>query len=218
MNVAAKRFVSVRYRLLGRADVDAAWTKAVEALEYGAGYHTVTRKDGITPEYDHQISIVQHLITLPAFQHPVETIAAACLHDVREDHGLSHEEIAGRFGGLVAEAVELLTKKFRGEHKDAAGYFEAISNNPIASLVKGADRVHNLKTMRSPGTEGLPVFPAEKQLGYAREARERFLPMLKSARRRFPQQETSYESLKGSISTMCDLIEALHPQKAACIA
>jgi (p)ppGpp synthase/HD superfamily hydrolase len=93
-----KRQISLRYWPQGRQ-----WFQALEALEFGKSHHTGVRKDGFTPEFDHQISIAHFVRTLaPSLEFPEETISTVFLHDVREDYGVSDEEIRDQFGSQVA--------------------------------------------------------------------------------------------------------------------
>lgn len=192
MNQFEKLCVTLRYFLLGRE-----YYMAADALEYAAKYHDGFRKDGVTPEFQHQIEIAHFMRTLlPSLMFPEDTIAAALLHDVPEDYGVSHAEIANRFGAKVGRAVFLMDK-----HSNAN--FAAIGEDPIASIAKGGDRVHNLQSMQG-------VFTREKQLKYIAEARNDFLPMLKTARRLFPKQELAYENIKHMMNSQLELLDALN--------
>ncbi len=185
--------ISLRYFLLGKE-----YYKAADALEFARAYHVGYRKDGFTPEFQHQIEITHYLRTLlPSLIYPEETLATALLHDVTEDYGVLSSTIADRYGSDVAIAVNLLDKN----GKDTERYFKGIADNPIASVVKGADRMHNIQTM-------IGVFSTEKQLKYATEVRDHFLPMLKIARRQFVRQESAYENIKHVLNSQLELLIA----------
>lgn len=202
MSKFMKREVSLRYWLQG-----AGYFRALEAMEFAKGFHTGVRKDGVTPEFDHQLSIGQYVRTLfPGLTHPEDTIATVFLHDIREDYGVGADVIESRFGTMVSAAVEAMTKEFRGVKKDIAWTFRDISENDIASIAKGADRIHNFSSM-------VGVFSIPKQKEYIKEGKDWFLPMLKSARRRFPQQEPAYENIKMVLLSQMNLIEAIHEGK-----
>lgn len=193
--------ISLRYFLLGREYYDAA-----RALEFAKQYHTGVRKDGVTPEIQHQIEIVHFLRTLlPSFIHPQEVLIAGFLHDTCEDYPeVTSDIIEKNFGRRVAHSVGLLDKN----GKEPSYYFEQIGNDEIASIVKGADRIHNLQSM-------IGVFTSEKQIRYVLEVNQHFLPMLKRARRKFPQQEAAYENIKHLLNSQLELISALHSQTIA---
>ena len=168
------------------------WTRALDALDFAAHHHTGTRKNGIDPELSHPVGVALHVRTLPGLAYPEDTVAAALLHDVREDHGVTDETIRTAFGPLVADAVERMTKKFRGCRKDPQEYFGRIEECEIASVGKGADRFLNLGDMDG-------AFTPAKQAGYADEGEARFLPMLTAAEARFPLQASAYRDLRRAI-------------------
>ncbi len=199
MQEFSKREISLRYWLQG-----AGYFDALQALEMAHEYHAGVRKDGVTPELDHQICIAHYLRTLhTGLQYPEATLVVALLHDVREDYGVSHAQIEQQFGSQVAHAVNALTKKFKGHTRDAHDLFQHMAQDPIASVVKGADRIHNLNSM-------MGVFSSTKQQAYVQEAEEFFFPMLKQARRLHPKQEPVYENLKLVLRSQVHLIKAMH--------
>lgn len=198
MNEFQKRQISLRYWLLGKG-----YLSALSAMEFGQKYHVGFRKDGVTPEFDHQISIAHFVRTLPELRHQEETLSTVFLHDVREDYHVSDHEIRIDYNDLVANAVEYMTKTFRGVVKNENLVFEQIAADPIASIAKGADRVHNFGSM-------VGVFSIAKQKQYLDEGEEFFLPMLKKARRNFPDQEAAYEIIKHMLLSQIELIRAIH--------
>lgn len=180
----------MRYWLIGVAKKDPQFLPALNALEYAKNIHIGLRKDGKTPEFQHQIEIVHYLRTLvDGLIHPGATLAAAFLHDIPEDYDISFEEIEDKFGKQVCDAVQLLTKKYRGEKKVMEQYFEEMARCPIASIIKGADRINNHQTMH-------PVFTQEKQKSYILETQTFIIPMLKKSRHIHVQQEHIYENIK----------------------
>lgn len=189
-----KTATALRYWLLGRK-----YHMALKAMEFGAIYHTGVRKDGVTPEYAHQITQVNYLRTLePWFIYPEEVLAIAFLHDVVEDYDVSLSEIENRFGSIVSTSVELLTKP----HDWTEEYFSAMVSDPNAGINKGADRLHNLQSMPD-------VFTIEKQDKYMEETENMILPMLKNSRRRWPEQEPVYINLKTVLVVQMELIRAV---------
>jgi (p)ppGpp synthase/HD superfamily hydrolase len=200
----AKKLSVLRQLLIG-----AKYFRALRALEFAQTYHTGIRKDGVTPEFDHQLSIALYVMTLPDLIHREATIAAVLLHDISEDYSVSRLEIINLFPGsaefaiLVADGVDKVTKKYRGRIKDEDMLFDAMAEDPIASIVKPADRSHNLQTM-------VGVFTVEKQIAYIDFAETRVLPMMKIARRRFPEQTNAYENTKHVIKGQIELIRAMH--------
>lgn len=165
---------------------------AADALELVRSTEEGTRKDGVTPKLHHQLSVARLVYTyLPHLIHPEEALAAAFLHDLFEDHGATwtREKLEARFGPRIADAVWTLSKKSNGLTKTPELYYGSLATCPIGSIVKLADRAHNLQTMHG-------VFTPEKQKDYVGELDHWYFPMIRAARRRFPQQYGAYEGLK----------------------
>lgn len=204
MNKYEKIKISLRYWLLGMAQSNLEYLKCVEALEFASKFHTGMRKDGVTPEFEHQLVITHYIRSLiNNLMYPVETICTSLLHDVPEDYDVSFEEITDKFGNRVSNSVEKLTKFHRGHKKTNEVYFDGISKDPIASICKGGDRIHNLQSM-------VGVFNIQKQKDYILEAEDWILPALKEARRLFPQQELAYENVKLMMKSQIELIKFTH--------
>lgn len=176
--------------------------KAIEAMEFAKEYHKGKRKNGITPEFQHQIEIALYVQTLKELRHEEDVFCAVFLHDVREDYNVSHEEIVERFGTRVADAVEKLSKVIDGVKKPAKQYFEAIATCPIASVVKLADRVNNVSTMTG-------VFTIAKQKDYLEETENWFIPLAKTCRKKFPDQSLSYYNATTSLKMISITLHAV---------
>lgn len=71
----------------------------------------------------------------------------AYLHDVVEDAGVSLDEIREEFGGEIADAVDVLTRKDGVSYMD---YIKGIKKNGLAKKVKMADLTHNMNLSRIP--------------------------------------------------------------------
>jgi (p)ppGpp synthase/HD superfamily hydrolase len=196
---------AMRHWLGGRAsasrfekDIPTPWSVAQEAFEFALSTHVGRRKNG-DPEMIHQLRIGHCLRTLEwgLLDAPL-AIACAMLHDIREDYGISRADIRLRFGALVDEKVELLTKESDGVKKSDLLYYAGLSGDAIAAIVKAADRFHNHSTMGE-------AFSIDKQLSYMIETEEFVLPMIKEATRKFPVQEPAFENLKLSLLSQITL-------------
>ena len=72
-----------------------------------------------------------------------EYIITALFHDLLEDTDATEQEIMRLGGKRVLKAVKLLTKTDKTIMSD---YISGIKSDPMAFAVKGADRLHNLRT------------------------------------------------------------------------
>lgn len=185
----------MRAWLLGREYYD-----AVKALEFAAKFHVGIRKDGKTPEFHHQISIAHYVRTLPNLIDPEHALATSFLHDLVEDYNVPADQVRNQFGEAVCTAVLLMSKKYMGHTKPTEEYYLAMRNNHVASICKGADRIHNFQTMPA-------VFSCEKQLRYIAECESHILPMLAEARNNYPVQELAYENIKHALKGQIELIK-----------
>jgi (p)ppGpp synthase/HD superfamily hydrolase len=193
-----KLFLVLKHYLRGRG-----YATALRALSFARSYHVGKRRDGVTPEFEHQLSIALYLTTLKDVMDEEKAVTCALLHDVMEDYDVGIEEIEARFGSDVARTVWLLTKTHRGVKKDPDTYFAEIADDPIASLVKGADRIHNVQSM-------VGVFSIEKQKAYIEEVETYFMPMLKRAGYNFPEQTAAYYNIRQMLKSQLQLLKAHH--------
>ena len=125
-----------------------------EAYVTGAHAHAgQTRKSG-EPYITHPVAVAAILAELGM---DAQTIIAAILHDTLEDTPLPREEIEARFGSVVAELVDGVTKldkvKFRNQQEAVAESFRkmllAMARDLRVILIKLADRLHNMRTLGS---------------------------------------------------------------------
>ena len=198
MDKLEKQIIALRYWLLGHE-----YFKAIKALELASGFHSGVRRDG-SRELSHQVSIAHYVKTIiKSVDQPEDTLIVALLHDSIEDAKITHSEAARIFGREIANSIEYLSKfdKSGQKHTDAF-YYMYIQTDRVASLIKGADRIHNLDTMQG-------AFTAQKKEVYLAETQAYVLPMLKAARREFPTQEMAYQNMKYFIESQIRMLQAI---------
>lgn len=193
-----KLFTALKYYLLGKG-----YFIALKALDFAKHYHNGFRKDGVTPELQHQIEICLYITTLPDIQDEETALAAALLHDVMEDFDIEESVMVNKFGIEITREVRLLSKKYKGIKKSPEYYFHDIAASSVSSIVKGSDRIHNIQSM-------VGVFTFEKQRKYIDEVEQYFIPMLKDAKYNFPEQSKAYFNIIHMLRNQLELIKALH--------
>lgn len=109
------------------------------------------RRDGATPYFAHPARVAMTVRDVFGCDDQV-CIAAAYLHDVIEDTGADHDDLAECFGGEVADCVAALSKDMRlPEPAREPVYDEAIAQAGWrAQLVKLADAYDNLCDLSHP--------------------------------------------------------------------
>lgn len=104
-----------------------------------------------------------------------DAVAAAFLHDVVEDTPHTIEEIRDLFGPDVARLVDAVTKRRKETYEyswqidNYRHMLEALEYDIRALLVKLADRLHNMRTLRA--------MPAHKQMKIAGETDYFYAPL-----------------------------------------
>src|SRR5215213_6038581 len=103
------------------------------------------------------------------------TLVAALLHDTVEDTGYTLEALTAEFGDEVGHLVDGVTKLDRvvlgtaAEGETIRKMIIAMARDPRVLVIKVADRLHNMRTMR--------FLPPEKQARKARETLEVIAPL-----------------------------------------
>ena len=194
-----KLVISLRYYFLGKG-----YTRASQALDFAMSIHTGFRADKVTPEFQHQLEMCHFLRSLSEINllFPEETFCVILLHDAYEDYPdkVDLEKIDLTYGKIVRVSMVLVSKPAFFNKENQHPYFDPISEDAIASLVKGIDRINNLGSM-------VGVFSKTKQIKYVTEVEVYFLPMLKKARRSFPVQEPLYENIKYVLNSQISLLK-----------
>jgi guanosine-3',5'-bis(diphosphate) 3'-pyrophosphohydrolase len=145
-----------------------------EAYDYAEAAHKGQKRRSGEPYITHPVAVADILADL---RMDGATVAAAILHDVVEDTGVSTAEIAEHFGGEIAEIVDGVTKldqiRFKNRQEAQAESFRkmmlAMVRDIRVIMVKLADRVHNMRT--------LGAMPPAKRRLVARETLDIYAPI-----------------------------------------
>ena len=148
--------------------------RIADAYEYARAAHEQQRRVTGEPYITHPLATAEILTELEV---DADTLIAALLHDTIEDTGISYDEIATRFGEDVAALVDGVTKLGRipyssKEEIQAENFrkmFLAMAKDIRVVLIKLADRLHNMRTMKH--------MTPEKQLEKARETLDIYAPL-----------------------------------------
>ena len=129
------------------------------------------RKSG-DPYITHPLAVATILADLGM---DTTTLVAALLHDTVEDTGYTLEALESEFGAEVAHLVDGVTKLDKvalgsaAEAETIRKMIIAMARDPRVLVIKVADRLHNMRTMR--------FLPPEKQARKARETLEVIAPL-----------------------------------------
>ena len=143
----------------------------------------------------------------------VNPIIAALLHDVVEDTNHTIEEIKAGFGSDIAFLVDVLTKKKRDKYETSkqVDNFQQMLNSIHydirALLIKLADRLHNMRTLKSMKPEKQIKIAGETDYFYAPLANRLGLYKVKSELENLSLQYRSpheYEDIKKQIDNYAE--------------
>ena len=155
-----------------------------DALHYARELHEGQMRHSGEPYIEHPVSAASYLADLLL---DGTTIAAALLHDVVEDCGVSVDELRLRFGDEVARLVDGVTKLTQldllrlGENgtftapvdeeqaESLRKMLVAMAEDIRVVLIKLADRLHNMQT--------LGALPEQRRIAIARETLDIYAPL-----------------------------------------
>ena len=146
----------------------------MKAYNYAIEKHGDQKRNSGEPYIIHPLNVAYILAGMGLDEH---TIAAALLHDVVEDTDATNEDLVKIFGEEVAEMVAGVTKlstlQFATvEEKQVENYrkmFLAMGKDIRVILIKLADRLHNMRTLR--------YLKRDRQIANAKETMELYSPL-----------------------------------------
>ena len=144
------------------------------AYEFSENAHLGQFRKTGDPYISHPVAVA-HILT--QWHLDGQALTAALLHDVMEDTAVTKTELNDKFGKMVAELVDGVSKldriEFESQEQEQAENFRkmllAMARDVRVILIKLADRLHNMRT--------LDVMHPEKRARIARETLEIYAPI-----------------------------------------
>ena len=145
-----------------------------KAYEFAKAAHEGQKRSSGEDYFIHPCAVVE---ILADFGFDSSTVIAAFLHDVLEDTPVTPEQLVEEFGQEILELVEGVTKldKLQFTNREEAQaenfrkFFMAMAKDLRVIIVKLADRLHNMRSLK--------YLPPEKQQYISRETLDIYAPL-----------------------------------------
>ncbi len=148
--------------------------KILKAYEFAKKMHSSQFRKSGEPYIIHPVQVAYILATLEL---DTSTICAALLHDVVEDTEITNNDLKNTFGEEIAEMVEGVTKLSKIQFfslkeqqvEDYRKMFLAMGKDIRVILIKLADRLHNMRTLK--------YLTRDRQIAISQETMDLYAPL-----------------------------------------
>lgn len=165
--------------------------RAVKAVNLAEELHADAKRKSGEPYISHPCRIANALISLKIEDEDI--LVATILHDVLEDTDIKAELLESYFGKDATQIIKLVTKQ-KGISTET--YYKNIARDKKATIVKVADRCHNVSTMY--------FFSEEKMKEYIEETELYVIPMCSQISNDYPEVADYLYTMKYQIESILE--------------
>jgi len=146
-----------------------------KAYEFAAKNHEGQLRKSGEPYIIHPVNVAYILASIELDE---PTICAALLHDIVEDTKVTHQDVINIFGQEIADLVDGVTKLTQFQQnitvkeqqvEDYRKMFLAMGKDIRVILIKLADRLHNMRTLK--------FLTRDRQIAISKETQELYAPL-----------------------------------------